>query len=118
MSFASVISPERVPRPKGSLSHLRVFIASSWTATQGKRALDPAPPTMRERRSAISRTNGLYPRDEHLKTIVVFDTRLPGVAKRFDNERARWGELADVEMLDLNHPVLVVRSGIAPKESR
>ena len=66
----------------------------------------------------MSRAKGLYPRDEHLKAIVVFDTRLPGVMKRFDHERARWGELADIEMLDLNHPVLVIRSGTAPQQPR
>jgi len=48
--------------------------------------------------------------------MVVFDTRLPGVVKRFNHERAWWGELADIEMLDLNHPVLVIRSGTAPQQ--
>ena len=66
----------------------------------------------------MSRAKGLYPRDEHLKTIVVFDMRLHDVVKRFNHERARWGKLADVEMLDLNHPVLIIRSGTAPQQPR
>lgn len=44
-------------------------------------------------------------------TLVVFDVRVPGVGERFVRERAAWGEYADVEMLDLDHPVLVVKPG-------
>ena len=42
---------------------------------------------------------------------VVYDVRLPGVAERFHHDRLAWGEAADVEMLDLDHPVLIVRPG-------
>lgn len=49
--------------------------------------------------------------DDKSCTIIVFDVRLPNAGRRFSHERAAWGEYADVEMLDLNHPVLVVRPG-------
>jgi hypothetical protein len=42
---------------------------------------------------------------------VLFDIRIPDVTERFSRERAAWGEYADVEMFDLNHPVLIVRPG-------
>jgi hypothetical protein len=35
----------------------------------------------------------------------------PGGKERYNRVRAAWGEDADVEMLDLDHPVLIVRPG-------
>jgi hypothetical protein len=45
--------------------------------------------------------------------LVVFDLRTPGIAERFERERAAWGEASDVEMLDEDHPMLIVRPGAA-----
>jgi hypothetical protein len=44
-------------------------------------------------------------------TLIVFDLRFPGAAERFHRERWAWAEAADVEMLDEDHPVLIVRPG-------
>jgi hypothetical protein len=41
----------------------------------------------------------------------IFDVRIPGTAERFHRARLAWGESAEVEMLDLDHPVLVIRPG-------
>ena len=52
----------------------------------------------------------LYPKDDEY-TLVVFDVRIPGVGKRFSRERAAWAGCADVEMVDLDYRVLIVRPG-------
>jgi hypothetical protein len=44
-------------------------------------------------------------------TLIVFDLRIPGAAERFRRERWAWTEAGDVEMLDEDHPVLIVRPG-------
>jgi hypothetical protein len=41
----------------------------------------------------------------------VFALIEPGGKERYNRVRAAWGEDADVEMLDLDHPVLIVRPG-------
>jgi hypothetical protein len=43
--------------------------------------------------------------------LVLFDLRLPGIADRLDRERAAWQAQSDIEALDENHVVLIVRSG-------
>lgn len=43
----------------------------------------------------------------------VFDVRIPGAAERLHRERAAWAEDADLEALDPDHFVLVVRPGAA-----
>jgi hypothetical protein len=43
--------------------------------------------------------------------LVVFDLRDPEAVRRFHDERAEWR--ADVELLDLDHAVLIVRPGVA-----
>lgn len=45
------------------------------------------------------------------ETLVVFDVRIPGAAERLYSERAAWGEYGDIEALDREHYVLVVRPG-------
>jgi hypothetical protein len=42
--------------------------------------------------------------------LVVFDLRDPETVRRFYDERAAWR--ADVELLDLDHAVLIVRPGV------
>jgi hypothetical protein len=55
---------------------------------------------------------GSYQNDSPYE-LTIFDLRIPGVAGRFRSERAAWGQYADVEMLDMDHPILVVRPGAA-----
>ena len=43
--------------------------------------------------------------------LVLFDVRIPGMAKRLHCERAYWQELSDIEALDEDHFVLIVRLG-------
>ena len=62
-------------------------------------------------------TQEVYP-DNRTYELVVFDVRIPGLSERFSRERGAWGECAEVEYLDLEHPVLVVRPGAALEVSR
>ena len=48
--------------------------------------------------------------------LVVFDLRDPEAMRRCYDERAAWGERADVEILDQDHAVLIVRPGVSPRE--
>jgi hypothetical protein len=50
-------------------------------------------------------------------TLIVFDLRIPGGAERFHRERRPWAEAGDVEMLDQDHPVLMVQPGSARRIS-
>ena len=50
-----------------------------------------------------------------IKTFVVFNVRIPGAAERLQSERAAWGECEDIEALDQNHYVLIVRPGGAQR---
>ena len=43
--------------------------------------------------------------------VVLFDLRLPGTANRLDRERTAWQAQSDIEALDENHFVLLVRPG-------
>lgn len=53
----------------------------------------------------------VYP-PQHEYTLSIFDIRIPGVAEQFNHERALAGECGDVEMLDLDHPILIVKPGV------
>ena len=46
-------------------------------------------------------------------TLVLFDLRIPGAAESFQRERWAWAEAENVEMLDEDHPVLIVQPGSA-----
>ena len=46
-------------------------------------------------------------------TLVVFDIRIPGVAERLHRERAAWQRQGDIEALDQDHYVLIIRPGVA-----
>lgn len=48
---------------------------------------------------------------EHL--IVIFDLREPGGPSELHRQRAAWAEYADIEALDQDHFVLVLRPGWA-----
>ena len=41
--------------------------------------------------------------------VVLFDVRIPGVAERLHSERAAHREFGDIEALDRDHYVLLVR---------
>jgi hypothetical protein len=43
--------------------------------------------------------------------LVIFDIRVPGVAKQLHYERAAWQRQSDIAALDQNHYVLIIRSG-------
>ncbi len=45
----------------------------------------------------------------------IFNVRLPGIAGRLHRERAAWQECGDIEALDSNHYVLIVRPGLATR---
>jgi hypothetical protein len=51
-----------------------------------------------------------YPTRE-AEVAVLFDLRIPGVAERLHRERAVWQEDAEIEALDQDHFVLMVRPG-------
>jgi predicted alpha/beta hydrolase len=51
-------------------------------------------------------------------TLVIFDLRVPGAAARLHSERAAWREYADIEMLDFDHAVLIVRPGAARRAAK
>lgn len=57
----------------------------------------------------IRATTSLH--DKRPDELVVFDVRSPGVAACLHRERAAWGECGDIEALDENHYVLLVRPG-------
>src|SRR5215207_4669124 len=70
-----------------------------------RRAADP---TTRKGDRITPAPKTLYPSSsQHI--IVLFDLRLPGTAERLDRERAAWQAQSDVEALDENHFVLLVR---------
>ena len=80
-----------------------------------KRAV-PQPPLMPERRS-MDRANQLYANSSEC-IVVLFDLRLPGTTERLHRERAAWREHSDIETLDENHFVLIVRPGGARRLTR
>lgn len=49
--------------------------------------------------------------DSEESTVAVFDVRIPGVVARLHGERAAWAEYGDIEALDKDHFVLIVRPG-------
>ncbi|HZY66787.1 MAG TPA: hypothetical protein VFE21_13035 [Rubrobacteraceae bacterium] len=52
-----------------------------------------------------------YHREPECTILMLFDIRLPGMAERLHRERAAWREYGDIEALDENHFVLIVRLG-------
>ena len=50
-------------------------------------------------------------------TVVLSNLRIAGAAERFHRERWAWAEAGDVEMLDEDHPVLIVQPGYARRLS-
>lgn len=52
----------------------------------------------------------VYPKPTE-SILILYDVRLPRAADRFHEERAAWRERGDVEALDQNHYVLIIRPG-------
>jgi hypothetical protein len=50
-------------------------------------------------------------------TVVLSNLRIAGAAERFHRERWAWAEAGNVEMLDQDHPVLIVQFGSARRLS-
>jgi hypothetical protein len=46
-------------------------------------------------------------------TLIIFDLRVPSSSERLHSEYAAWREYADIEMLDYDHAILIVRPGAA-----
>jgi hypothetical protein len=61
-------------------------------------------------------SNGAYSNSAEF-TLEVFDLRIPVAAESFQRERRAWAEAGDVEMLDEDHPVLIVQPGSARRLS-
>jgi hypothetical protein len=51
-----------------------------------------------------------YPTEQQ-STWVLFDLRIPSTAARLHRERAAWAENGDIEALDQDHYILIVRTG-------
>jgi hypothetical protein len=52
----------------------------------------------------------LYP-EGRADVKVLFDLRIPGAAERLHRERAVWQEHSDIEALDSDHFILIIRVG-------
>jgi hypothetical protein len=63
-------------------------------------------------------TPGRDYRNDRDCTLVVFDLRVPGSTERLHSECAAWRENAQIEMLDYDHAVLIVRPGTARRATR
>ena len=62
----------------------------------------------------MDRAKQLYPSSSECM-VVLFDLRLPGTPERLQRERAAWQEHSDIEALDKDHCVLIVRPGRAQR---
>jgi hypothetical protein len=80
---------------------------------------------MRKRLSGMfTSPETVYP-EEVSQVIIAYDVRIPGVEERFvldtnwcqylHRERLAWSEDGDVEMVDRDHPVLIIRPGGAQR---
>ena len=52
----------------------------------------------------------LYPSSSECM-VILFDVRLPGAAESLHGQRAAWQDRSDIEALDKDHFVLIVRTG-------
>lgn len=56
--------------------------------------------------------------DSDESTVAIFDVRIPGTAERLHRERTAWADFGDIEAIDHNHFVLIVRAGGALEIAR
>lgn len=68
------------------------------------------PAAMTRRDLSMFAPETLYPNAPE-PLLVLFDVRIPGVVVRLRGERAAWQEYADIEALDQDHFVLIIRPG-------
>jgi hypothetical protein len=48
---------------------------------------------------------------------ILFDLRISGTAERMHRERAVWQEQSDIEALDMDHFILIIRPSVAVREA-
>ena len=65
----------------------------------------------------MDRAKQLYPSSSECM-LVLFDLRLPETTEWLHRERAAWQEHSDIETLDQDHFVLIVRPGGARRLTR
>ena len=58
-----------------------------------------------------SAPNQAYHEGSRTEICVLFDLRIPGAAEHLHRERAAWQEKSEIEAIDKNHFVFVVRPG-------
>jgi hypothetical protein len=58
----------------------------------------------------MDRAHQVYPTNK-TETLVLFDLRIPGIAERLHRERAVWQGWSEIEAIDKNHFMLIVRPG-------
>jgi hypothetical protein len=76
-----------------------------------KRTAQQPPPTTQEVNLGMALApKEIYPSSDPYD-VVLFDVRIPDVAERLQSERAAWKESGDIEALDEDHFVLIVRPG-------
>ena len=56
----------------------------------------------------------LHP-DRRSYELAIYDTRIPGAAEQLHRERAAWQEYSNIEAIDQDHFVLIVRPGGAQR---
>ena len=59
----------------------------------------------------MDRAHQVYPTNK-TETLVLFDLRIPGIAERLHRERAVWQGRSEIEAIDNNHFMLIVRPGV------
>lgn len=94
-------------------------LSSSNVGRKSKGPPAPVAPTTRKvgLRMTSAPIRPFYPHSEEC-TLIVFDVRLPGAAEALHGQRAAWQEDSDLEALDKDHFVLVVRPGGARRLAR
>jgi hypothetical protein len=68
---------------------------------------------MRKDSRMTAPTQRLYNLDHPEYLVVLFDLRVPGGPSELHRQRAAWAEYSDIEALDEDHFVLVIRPGWA-----
>ena len=74
-------------------------------------------PRMTRRRKMEIAPSGFYPDDEPY-TLRIFDLTCPAGADLPHSERGHWQGQSDIEALDQDHFVLIVRSGVVRERAR
>jgi hypothetical protein len=62
--------------------------------------------------NVVALRSEFYPERE-TEVRILFDLRIPGSAERIHRERGLWQERSDIEALDIDHFILVIRPDAA-----